>query len=51
MLIGRTDYNVDICGKMSREQFEEFFPNDKKAYDIIQKSLGKKQRKEVTEQV
>lgn len=49
MLIGSTDYNVDICGKMSREQFEAIFPNDKKAYDIIQKSLGKKQKKEATE--
>ena len=50
MLIGRTDYNVDICGKMSREQFEAVFPNDKKAYDIIQKSLGKKKpKKETTE--
>ena len=51
MRINNTDYNVSICGQMTRDEFEKVFPNDKKAYSIILKSLGKKEKKELTEEV
>ena len=51
MKIDGTDYNVEVCAGMAKEEFLKLFPKKEKHYDVIQKSVVKKAQKKEPEKV
>ena len=49
MRIDGTDYNVEVCAGMAKDEFLKLFPKKEKHFEVIQKSVGKKAQKKEPE--